>query len=306
MLRYKADRRTLVYMAVTTALLIVQWSLGVLNPFLYALSLFMAVSVAVIAHNHNHLPMWRTKVLNVATDYWLTLFYGFPAFAWIPTHNKNHHALNNRDGDFTLTYRFSEKNNLLTLITYPTVSSYYQQKPIREYLKELWSSDRREFWLAILQYAALAIFVGVALLIDWRKALLYIVIPQQFGLYSVLIFNYVQHVHAEEESEWNHSRNFTGFLNKMLFNNGFHTVHHERAGVHWSQNAAAHAKVDHLIDPALKERSFWWYIIRVYFLAPIVPNFRTRSMRLERMGRGRTPAPQQRETLSPALHGEQQ
>lgn len=287
MLRYKADRRTLVYMVITTGLLALQWSLESFNPFLFALSMFMAVTVAVIAHNHNHLPIWRKRPLNVLTDYWLTLFYGFPAFAWIPTHNKNHHALNNRAGDYTITYRYSENNNLLTLLVYPTVSSYYQQKPIRDYLKGLWRTDRREFFLAAMQYVALIAFVGGALLIDWEKALLYIVIPQQFGLFSVLVFNYVQHVHAEEESEYNHSRNFTGFLNKLLFNNGYHTMHHERAGVHWSLLPEAHAKIDHLIDPSLKERSFWWYIIRVYFLAPFVPSFRTHSMRLERMGRTR-------------------
>lgn len=285
MLRYKADRRTLVYMAVTTALLILQWSLGSWNPFIYVLSLFMAISVAVIAHNHNHLPIWRSKPLNVLTDYWLTVFYGFPAFGWIPTHNKNHHALNNRAGDYTLTYRYSEENNLLTLATYPTVSSYHQQKPIRDYLKLLWRNDRTEFYLAAGQYVALVGFLVAGFLINWEKALLYILIPQQVALYSVLIFNYVQHVHAEEESAWNHSRNFTGFLNTMLFNNGFHTVHHERAGTHWSMLREAHAKVDHLIAPELKERSFWWYIIRVYFLAPVVPSFHTHSMRLERIRR---------------------
>jgi fatty acid desaturase len=284
-LRYKADRRTLVYMAITTAILVVQWSLDGMNPFLYALSLFMAVSVAVIAHNHNHLPIWRSKPLNVLTDYWLTLFYGFPAFAWIPTHNKNHHALNNREGDYTITYRYSEGNNLLTLVTYPSISSYHQQKPIRDYLKALWKEDHQEFYLAALQYVVLGVFLLAAFLIDWQKALYYIFIPQQFALFSVLVFNYVQHVHAEEESEWNHSRNFTGFLNKLLFNNGYHTVHHQRAGVHWSLNAEAHAKVEHLIDDSLKERSFWWYIIRVYFLAPVFPRFRTRSMRLERIRR---------------------
>ncbi len=283
MLRYNADIRTLAYMAVTTALLVVQWSLPAMNPFLFALGMYMAVTVAVIAHNHNHLPIWRSKTLNTLTDYWLTLFYGFPAFAWIPTHNKNHHALNNRAGDYTITYRVSEKNNLFTLLIYPTISSYFQQRPIRDYLKGLWRTNRREFYLAVFQYVALFAFVGGALLIDWEKALLYIIIPQQFGLFSVLVFNYVQHVHAEEESEWNHSRNFLGFLNKMLFNNGYHTVHHQRAGVHWSLLPEAHAKVHHLIDPSLNERSFWWYIIRVYLLAPIVPAFRTKSMRLARL-----------------------
>src|SRR5665213_2282136 len=128
LLTHKADRRTLAYATVTTALLILQWNLAAIQPVIYLWFLFMAVSVAVIAHNHNHVPIWRSRSLNIVTDYWLTLFYGFPAFGWIPTHNKNHHFLNNKAGDYTITYRVSEKNNVFTLLSYPSISSYFQQK----------------------------------------------------------------------------------------------------------------------------------------------------------------------------------
>ena len=283
MLRYSADRRTVVYMFITTALLLIQWNLPSVNPVLLIWSMFMGISVAVIAHNHNHLPMWKKSWLNVVTDYWLTLFYGFPAFAWIPTHNRNHHALNNKEGDFTITYRLSENNNLLTLITYPSISSYHQQKPIRDYLKMLWSSDRTKFYQSILQYLALGIMYIVAFYLDWKKALLYVVLPHQTALFAIMIFNYVQHVHADEESDFNHSRNFTGFLNKLLFNNGYHTVHHMKAGTHWSKTPELHAEIADKIDPSLNERSFWGYIFRVYFAAPFNRRFGTKSMRLERM-----------------------
>jgi beta-carotene hydroxylase len=293
MLRYKADRRTIVYMVITTALLAVQWTFAEVNVILYPLSLFMAVATAVIAHNHNHLPIWRSKPINAITDYWITLFYGFPAFAWIPTHNQNHHALNNKEGDYTITYRLSEENNLLTLLSYPSISSYHQQKAIGGYLKEQYKIDRGWFYHCVAQYVVLIGFLVATFIIDWQKALFFILIPQQFALFSIMIFNYVQHVHADEESDYNHSRNFVGFLNKMLFNNGYHTVHHLRAGVHWSLSPESHAKVAHLIDPSLNERSFWWYIIRVYLLSPFVPGFRTKSQRLERMSHPQPQSPRE-------------
>lgn len=282
-LTHRADRRTLSYMAITTALLVVQWNLAVFQPLLYVWFLFMAVSVAIIAHNHNHVPLWRSRYLNIATDYWLTLFYGFPAFGWIPTHNKNHHALNNKQGDYTITYRLSEKNNILTLLSYPSTSSYFQQKPIAAYLKTLWRSDRRRFALAASQYMVLGLYYVGALLLNWKKALLFVLIPHQVSLFSILIFNYVQHVHADEESEYGHSRNFTGLINLMLFNNGYHTIHHKSPGLHWSGTPQAQEKILHLIDPSLNERSFWWYVLRVYVLAPFHPRFRSVSKRLARM-----------------------
>ena len=191
--------------------------------------------------------------------------------------------MNNRPGDYTITYRFSEKNNLVTLLTYPTISGFYQQKAIRDYLKQQFSTNKKRFLLSISQYVILVLWIAAALLIDWRKALYFVIIPQQISLFSVLIFNYVQHVHANEESKWNHSRNFTGFLNFLLFNNGLHTVHHETAGLHWSQVPEEHKKIEHLIDDSLKERSFWWYIFRNYVMGLFNSKYKTDSMRLQRI-----------------------
>lgn len=283
MLKNNADVKSLIYIFVTTALFIIQWQWIGVNSFIYTWYLFMSIAVSVMTHNHNHLPMWKSKTLNTFTDWWLTVFYGFPIFAWIPTHNKNHHRFNNREGDDSITYRVSERNNFLTLISYPTISGYYQQNAIFRYLKDLKANNKEKYWLCISQYVILFLWIAGALLLDWQKALLFVIIPQQVSLFSVLIFNYVQHVHANEESEWNHSRNFTGFLNFMLFNNGYHTIHHHKAGLHWSKVPEAHAEIEHNINPILLERSFWWYIVRSYILSIFIPKFRTNSMRLERM-----------------------
>jgi beta-carotene hydroxylase len=283
MLRNKADIKTIIYMVLTTALLILQWTTIGVHPVTYALYCFLSIAVSVITHNHNHVRIWKSDIMNTLQDWWLTVFYGFPVFAWIPTHNKNHHKMNNRIGDYTITYRFSEKNNFITLLSYPTISGFYQQKAIRDYLKDQYKNNKGRFFLSIAQYVILILWIGAALLIDWEKAILFVIIPQQISLFSVLIFNYVQHVHADEESRWNHSRNFTGFLNFMLFNNGLHTIHHETAGLHWSKTPEEHKKIEHLIDNSLKERSFWWFIFRNYVLGLFNNKYRTKSMRLQRI-----------------------
>jgi len=283
-LKYNADLRSVGFMIVTTGLFIFQWMHGDVIWPLYVIYLYLSVAVTVMSHNHNHLPMWENKWMNVITDYWLTVFYGFPVFGWIPTHNYNHHKYNNREGDYTITYRVSEKNNLFTLLIYPSVSSWFQQKPIKDYLKKLRETDKQKFYYCLSQYGFLALWILVALLLDWKKALIYVVAPQQFALFAVLVFNYVQHVHADEESEYNHSRNFTGGTNLFLFNNGYHTIHHMRPGMHWSKTPEAHQKIVDKIDPALLEYSFWGYIFKNYFLGLIIPKFRTRSMRAKRIG----------------------
>ncbi len=282
MLKYKADIKTLVFLSLTTAMLFFQWHFGFhVIPFI--ISLYLAISVSVIAHNHNHVPMWSSKVMNNITDYWITLFYGFPAFGWIPTHNRNHHKFNNKEGDYTITYRFSEENNILTLLSYPSISAYYQQSPVMNYLRHMWVHNKTNFFLAVGQYLALGVLLAVSLYLDWRKSLLFIVIPHQVALFSVLIFNYIQHVHADEESDYNHSRNFVSkFTGAMLFNNGLHTVHHLRANTHWSELREAHDRVKHLIEPHLNEQTIIGYLIKVYIVAPFVSVLKTKSMRLAR------------------------
>src|SRR5258708_1534115 len=141
MLKHSADIKTLAYLIISALLLYVQWKME-FHWWLYVPCLYFAVSVAVIAHNHNHVPMWKNSVMNHITDYWITLFYGFPIFAWTPTHNKNHHKFNNKEGDFTITYRYSESNNIFTLLSYPSISSYFQQSPVMNYLKYLYANKR--------------------------------------------------------------------------------------------------------------------------------------------------------------------
>ncbi len=79
MLRYRADVRTLIYLAATATLAVVQWNLGYVHPVLFPLSLFMCVATAVISHNHNHLGIWKNRNLNLVTSYVIGLFYGDPA-----------------------------------------------------------------------------------------------------------------------------------------------------------------------------------------------------------------------------------
>lgn len=289
MLRYQADVRSLVFMAIAAGSLIFLWRFGStlstpLWVLCYTLQLLMAVIVSTMVHNHQHLPMWTVKWLNVLTDNFLTVFYGFPVFAWIPTHNSNHHIHINKEPDYTKTYMVSEKNNLLTLLSYPSISGVKQQKAVGGYFMNLYKSDRRKFFFHLLQIISLVAWVLIALIIDWKKAILYVIIPQQLSLFTVLVFNYIQHIHADEESDFNHSRNMTGsVLNFLLLNNGLHTVHHISPGLHWSKLREKHDKIADKIDPRLNENNFAWYLFRVYILGLFSASFRTQNMRMERI-----------------------
>jgi len=293
MLRYNADIRSLTFIFITIFLLFYLWNFGsemstMSWVFLYSWQLLMAVVISVITHNHQHLAIWKVKPLNVMTDNILTLFYGFPVFVWIPTHNSNHHVHINKEPDYTKTYMASEKNNLFTLLTYPALSSAKQLKAIGGYLGEVFTKHRSKFYLHILQIVVLVSWILAAFILDWQKALLYVIIPQQVSLFTVLVFNYLQHIHADEESDFNHSRNMTGkVMNYILLNNGLHTVHHNSPGTHWSKLREKHNKIAHKIDPRLNEENILTYLFRTYILGIFSSSYRTDNMRMERIQKGK-------------------
>jgi len=177
MLRYRADRRTLAYLALTTLLTAVNWTLGAVHPVLYPVTLFMFFTTAVISHNHNHLGMWKSKGLNLLTSYWIAIFYGHPAVAWVPTHNQIHHKLNNKPGDSSRSPKWFEGNHLAALLVYPTLTNLAQTKDINAFLKDLWKRDRAAFYSAASEYAVFFGSMAALFVADWRKTPLFFCIP---------------------------------------------------------------------------------------------------------------------------------
>ena len=261
-LRYSADRRTLAWAVAMPVVALLPYLRPELAVWLCPLSCYLALAAGVIAHNHNHTPTFRDRKLNGAFGNWLSIFYGYPTFAWVPTHNLNHHKFVNKAGDATITWRFTNKHNALVAGTYFFVSSYYQSEPIKDYIQKAKEKNPQLYRTIQGQYA---LFVGVHLSL--------------FALWTIIFINYIQHVHTDPWSDHDHSRSFTSpLLNYLLFNNGLHSAHHELAGAHWSTLPELHAKLAPSIDPRLNERSFWWFCLRNYLLSPVFPSLGTKQL----------------------------
>ncbi|HVJ93968.1 MAG TPA: fatty acid desaturase [Labilithrix sp.] len=286
--RNSADYRTLVWALAMPVVLIAQLVNPTLQPYLAPLSFYFAMAAGTMAHNHNHCPTFKSKRVNSFYANWISSFYGYPAFAWIPTHNLNHHKHVNREGDATITWRHSKRNTWYIAITYFFVSAYYQSTPIKEYIRKAKEKNPRLHRQIVTQYVSwIGTIVGslalsIALHPVWTGFKVWLIafaLPSLFGPWSMMWFNYMQHVHADPWSKHDHSRNITGrIFNFLVFNNGFHTVHHENPGAHWSTLPALHAKIAHEINPALNERSFWWWIIRGYVIPAFIPSLETKQV----------------------------
>lgn len=283
--RHAADYRTLLWIMIAPCVVAAQFWDPALVPALSWLSCYFALACGVIAHNHNHCPTFANKRANNVFALWISLFYGYPTFAWVPTHNLNHHKYVNTEGDATITWRFTNRHNALVAITYFFVSSYYQSEPINAYIRQAKLKNPALYRRILTQYAVwggtYAATLALAIALHGAKTGIYvwsfaIGIPALFSLWTIMLFNYDQHAHTDPFSEHSHSRSFTSpALNYLLFNNGYHGAHHEHPGAHWTRLPQLHAAVADQIHPALVQRSLWWYWFKQYVLAAFVPSLGT-------------------------------
>lgn len=278
-LRHVRDLQCLAYMGAVPALALWQWQHG-FAALLYGPMLVMWIGIGVIHHHHAHRPMWRGRALNRATDLALAVLQGHPTYAFAATHNANHHRYRHGPGDWARTYRFArgDTNDLAGWLLHPLQAAAVLYPHFIDHLTRQ-RRHRPGVWRwALLQYALVGATWLVALAADWRNALLYVLLPQAVAMHMLLGANYFQHAHADPRSRWNYARNFTGAVNRVYFNIGLHTAHHEHPREHWSTMPALHRTLRPRVDPALEERSFLRYVLRTLLLAPLVPRWRSRSL----------------------------
>jgi beta-carotene hydroxylase len=283
--RNPADYRTLLWTLIAPALVATQYARPEWVAYLWPVSCYFALACGVIAHNHNHCPTFKDRRMNQVFGNWISVFYGFPTFAWIPTHNLNHHKYLNTEGDATITWRYTNKHNVLVAATYFFVSAWFQQYPTKAFIEKCKTSNPALYRRIMMQYAfwgsAYAVLLGTAVALHGVQTGLYVfglsvAVPALFSLWTIHLFNYEQHVHTDPWSEHSHSRSFVSpTLNFLLFNNGFHAAHHEYPGIHWTKLPEAHAKIADKIHPSLVLSSLWWYWFKQYALAPFFPRLGT-------------------------------
>lgn len=263
-LRFSEDYRTLIWALVLFPLApTLAWWRPALLPWLAPLLLYCSYLAGVLTHNHNHLPVFHGRAANVAYGAWLTVFYGFPIVSWLPTHNQNHHRHHDGEGDATSTRRLAPVDGLLAALCYPLRSSYHQLPELARFARGAFRARSRHRTRIVLESAALvgvhtaALAAFVARHDAAPGALAYFFalgLPALLGTYWMMLTNYLQHVGCEPSSAHDHSRNFVSPLfNWFVFDNGFHTVHHEHPTVHWSRCRALHATVAARIRPELDQ-----------------------------------------------------
>lgn len=270
MLRFRADLRTLAFVGSYFASVAAAWT-WVPPLSLLAIPVTLTICVlsflcAVITHNTIHCPVFKQRWLNRLFQLALTLSYGHPVSAYVPGHNLSHHKHTQSRKDVMRTTKTRFQYNLWNLLFFmPTVGRDIARADMR-YFTEMRRRNPPWFRQMALEWA---VFGGVMLALiftDISKFFVFVMIPHLYAAWGIVTMNLLQHDGADENTEWNHSRNFVGkAVNWWTFNNGYHTIHHIEPGLHWSLTPAAHAeRVAPFIHPALDQASLPAYIWQAF------------------------------------------
>jgi beta-carotene hydroxylase len=287
--RYTSDYRTLFWALLLfplVPLLAYAWPNAL--PWLIPVALYTSYCSGVLTHNHVHLPVFRARGANAIYAAWLSIFYGCPIAAWIPTHLENHHRFIDGPDDVTCTTRRSVDHGLWQALIYSTACASWQRPLIASYVRRAWARRDRHWQALRDQSVALALAhagmlaLGIGLHGAARGTLTYALafgLPAALAPTFMFFTNYIQHIHCDPASPDDHSRNFVSrWSNWFVFDAGYHTVHHERPSVHWSQYAELHRARAGRVHPSLKAHSVLSFCLSNYVLGAFASRFRTRPL----------------------------
>lgn len=301
-LRFLADIRSLAFVAIYFGLVVGQWIYAP-QDWTLAVPLFLATCLfsffgAVITHNTIHCPVFESRSVNRVFQVVLSLTYGSPVSAFVPGHNLSHHKHTQTSRDVMRTTKVRHSWNLLNMAQFAPKVALAIMKNDAAYVAAMKGSHRRWFWQYKVEAATVALVTLGLFVLDWRKALLYWFIPHLYAAWGIISINYLQHDGCDVESKYNHSRNFVSRLvNWWTFNNGFHGIHHERPGLHWSLTPQAHAQYfGGKIDPRLDQKSMLVFIIKNFIFPGKRRTFDGKRVELPTEGQDESWIPRPEET----------
>ncbi len=148
--------------------------------------------------------------------------------------------------------------NLANLVHFPNVAGPRTFNGVTRWAKTTKQEGfERQYRIELLFAFGLT---GLLMVLDFWTTLFFVCVPQLYGARCILRINILQHDGADISSEWNHSRNFVGrAFNWIMCNNGYHTIHHNRAGLHWSESrrgAPSRRRAAH--RPPASISAAWW------------------------------------------------
>lgn len=223
-----------VYLWVDHAAMLVLWFFAGILP---------KAAVCSFNHHHQHVPTFYAAPLNRCLELMYALHTGVTSHAWVLHHSLGHHVnyldqaqdesrWRRADGSLMGEYEYSFN---VALTAYPRAWAVGKRYP---------HARRVFFWMGLL---TLALMIALVTYRPLPGFVVFVLAPA-FSLWGTAWATYAHHSQRSTDSHFVASNNILQrAYNVVTGNLGYHTAHHYRPGVHWSQLPALHAQIAHQI-----------------------------------------------------------
>ncbi len=228
----------------------------------FAVTLIPKGCICAWNHHHQHTKTFHSTLLNRPLELAYALHTGVTTNLWLLHHVFGHHR-NYLDQDADES-RWKRKNgSTMREWEYSFIiamTAYYRGYIVgKRYPKQ---------YRTHVIYTILAI-ATVTLLTFYKpmQSFMLFILPMITGLFITAWATYDHHAGLNEtEDQFKASyNNINPVFNLMTGNLGFHTAHHIKQGLHWSELPALHQEIEHEIPTELYKDSIWKILNNSFF-----------------------------------------
>ncbi len=176
-------------------------------------------------------PRWLGRLI----PFTCSLMFGIPT-GYAEHHVGMHHVENNLRNDLSSTMRY-QRDSFLHFLVYFGRFLFFSPTDITRYFKKKGRPQMARRAL-LSDFAHISIIVGLSF-IDWRAALVTMVIPYFFIRLAMMIGNWGQHAFLDASRPGDSYVNSVTWINtpynQRCFNDGYHIGHHVKQNRHWTE-----------------------------------------------------------------------
>lgn len=194
-------------------------------------------------HHHQHTRTFHSTVMNRLLETSFAFHTGVTANLWVLHHVLGHHHnfLDQQKDESRWQRKDGSTMGLLEYSVSVAATAYWRGYQVGKCYPKV---QKVFLWHTAMVFT----FVAAALIYKPVAGIFIFVLPMICSLLFTAAVTYEHHVGLETQNEFEASYNVMNPLYNKLFGNlGYHTAHHHKQGVHWSELPALHDKIKHRI-----------------------------------------------------------
>jgi beta-carotene hydroxylase len=258
-LRFHADRLSVAFTLLAFAAhAAAYWFASPLVAVLSAIPLFVvSTMVAPLGHHHQHVNVFRNGALNRIYDLVLALQTGAGPYTWVLHHNLGHHLnyLKQPPGTPPDESHWARSDGTpMGRVEYTLHLFFDHQRDVHRVGKHH-PKVYRAFWLMRLPLYAVT---GALLVAKPFNFAFVVAIPAILTMLHTCWATYEHHAGQPTTSHYEATVNrINPLFNVLSWNLGYHTAHHLRPGLHWSELPELHRDIEEKIPERQILNMFW-------------------------------------------------